>query len=202
MLLRLATQLKDTGLETYPDFEQGLLNKIPSIIRTLLPPLKSHRMRDSQVSPLTSPTGNALVYVLATLTFPSASFNKNPLRTGLGEDDEWKNAIKTLRHAVKGSIEAEDSYGGKDELLYGRAGLLWAMLNLRLWVNENATERAFLAEGRKHDLRSIAGADLVEEMFTEIVESGDGGAQIAQSERNMFGLPMIWKWHGTLYLGA
>lgn len=202
MLLRLATQLKDSGLETYPDGEQGLLNKIPSMICTLLPPLKSHRKRDGQFSPLTSPAGNTLVYVLAALMFPSVPFGKNSSRMGIGEDDDWKKAIKSLKHAVNGSIEAEDSYGGKDELLYGRAGLLWAMLNLQLWANENATERAFLAEGRKHDLRSIAGADLVEEVFTEIVESGDAGAQVAQSERNMFGLPMIWKWHGTLYLGA
>lgn len=198
MLLRSLTQFQDAGLNKIPSLEDYPA-RASSLIGTLLSPLKAHHIKEGHVSPLDTYTGPAVVHMLVTLAYPSA-FPTREETVNMNEGRQWKAATKTLENAIIASCEMESDSGEIDEALYGRAGLLWAILNLRLWLDDDTS--LTLKEERKQELRALAGDNVVEEIFTEIIESGDTGAQVCKADSSEYGLPLIWKWHGKLYLGA
>lgn len=187
MLLRLAVQFDAAGLEM--SLGREFSANIPSMIFTLLPRLSSHRLKTRHISPLDSTVGPALVYVLTTLEFPSS---KNQ------EENEWATAVTTLTRAVEVAIEDKDNVSA-DEILYGRAGLLWAMLNLEVWHNGNPGR---IADEERQDLEKVVGMSLVDKVFGNIIEAGDAGATMFEDISRQTELPLLWKWHGKLYLGA
>lgn len=183
-----------------------------------------------RTSPVHSPVGLALVRILATLTVQSESqvetsgTDSGPGSLG-GVEAFWRQDVDTVRQAVRVAL-SEEELGG-DELLYGRAGLLWALLNLRkrvLLVDENQySESVVISEAKRADLISIlsittresdsaqmAGEGSGEEESSRaivgiadgIVRAGLAGSREYQKSIGEAGLPLMWPWHGRFYLGA
>lgn len=142
-----------------------MLNHMPNIHR--------HQPVAGRLSPIGSTTGPAVVELLQQMH--SKKFDK----------DITMKAITTLRHAVKEATEVDDD--GGDEVLYGRAGLLWALLNLRKEKAERNV--AWIPD-------DILGDDLISYIVMAILEAGRRG-------KGKFGVEgLMWEWHGKGYLGA
>ncbi|THH06893.1 hypothetical protein EW145_g3764 [Phellinidium pouzarii] len=198
MFLRIAVQYGAAGLED--SLGADFRSQIPIIIGELLQPLKVHHASHAHVSPLATDTGPALVYILASLSYPSiilSGENTSESKSKSESEDRWAVSTKALRNAVQVAI-ADDSLGG-DEVLYGRAGLLWGMLNLRSWLGVELASQA-----RREDLNHIAGdqASIIEDLINEIMEAGDSGSDLFTKSGEYKGLPLMWQWHGKYYLGA
>ncbi|KAH8116097.1 hypothetical protein DFH11DRAFT_1506897 [Phellopilus nigrolimitatus] len=193
MFLRIAVQYEAAGLESCLGTE--FQSQIPSIIRELLPPLQVHRPTGRHLSPLDTTVGPGLVYILSSLSYPSTALSGKTSSNNESGDVNWTASAKTLREAAR--VAAEDDEIG-DEVLYGRAGLLWGMLNLQVWLEEDAR----VPTPRRNDVKRIAGDALIEEIVNELFEAGDTGAQIYTRSSGETGLPLMWNWHGKFYLGA
>lgn len=81
---------------------------------------------------------------------------------------------------------------GGDEVLYGRAGLLWAILNLREHVFDEKTREA---------LQPVFKA--VPELVDAIINAGKKTAhEFAKAVGTEQALPLMWMWMEQHYLGA
>lgn len=210
MFLRLAVQLKCANLDQ--DFKHEFTSAAPAIIGSCLVPLRAHHPRPGRLSPLDSTIGPALVLVLASLTYPSLTLSvhaSDPSKANdraRVQDLPWSEAVTTLRRAVRLAL-ADDSLG-EDEVLYGRAGLLWGLLNLQAHLeadaraNASGGEHARLDADRKHDLESILDGGTVEQLLNKIMKAGIAEAQIFKETYGDGGMPLMWSWHEKYYLGA
>ncbi|KAI1798461.1 hypothetical protein LXA43DRAFT_32098 [Ganoderma leucocontextum] len=95
------------------------------------------------------------------------------------------------------------------EVLYGRAGLLYALLLLR---GELVVTLSYLAQAGKakdkvvRDAEALCGDASLKELVDGIVLRGELGArryadELEESEKAK-APPLMWKWHGSRYLGA
>ncbi|KAL5476793.1 hypothetical protein ACEPAI_2979 [Sanghuangporus weigelae] len=190
MFLRLSVQLKAAGLGDY--LKKDIQAQIPSIVTELLPPLKAYQLRPGHLSPLDSPVGSAAVYVLSTLD-RATSFDSSSVNTT--DDKDWAAAIQTLGNAA--TTATEDQSLGGDEVLYGRAGLLWAMLNLQTWVGARGAPSRM-----EKDIAQVVNARTVEQVIERIIEAGKLGARWYGRNYGEEPLPLMWPWHDGFYLGA
>ncbi|KAF9451544.1 hypothetical protein P691DRAFT_723760 [Macrolepiota fuliginosa MF-IS2] len=129
---------------------------------------------------------------------------------------QWKRSRDHLQKVLK-TIESDDKEFPEDDdgcdVLYGRAGFLYALLYLRS-VLERAEKRAGGTEGdrsnadeeRNQDLESCQGlfSDMVlETVVRSIMHRGRNGAKTYRFE---FGgsksPPLTWAWHSKRYLGG
>ena len=217
MFLRLASQYEAASLQDNKYFEDGFRQQIPQIVSNLLArttrgaPIK---IRQGHTSPLDSPIGSALLRVLIALQSPS---DKGESESPVAEA-QWKEDIDTIRRAIEVALSEEEL--GVDEVLYGRAGLLWAVLNLRTLVIEkaNATSNSKRTELinilsaaqklRKQRSPLSSGSEaldgLIAELVDTIVRAGMAGSELYQKWTGDVGsaLPLMWPWHGKFYLGA
>ena len=198
MLLRVAAQ--DDVLK----LDDVLFNQLPSLVEHYLPVLETHTPRFGHLSPLDTSAGPALIYVLSKLairtpTSSSASSRKS-VSDRSDEESDWEIALSTLRRAVR--VALEDKRQGGDEVLYGRAGLLWGLINLNSWMEvhgENSERKRKIA----HDLEKIAAIGVIAQLVNEIMETGiAGAAAYKESHGEDGGLSLMWPWHGKWYLGA
>lgn len=107
--------------------------------------------------------------------------------------------VDTLRDAVAIALkhghvipQADQNMGG-DEFLYGRAGLLWSILNIRvLSLDEKSTEALKPA------------FESVPHLIKVIIEAGcQGHRDYVQAYGNTDALPLMWTWKESRYgLGA
>ncbi|KAH1545210.1 hypothetical protein KXX57_004815 [Aspergillus fumigatus] len=107
--------------------------------------------------------------------------------------------VDTLRDAVAIALkhghvipQADQNMGG-DEVLYGRAGLLWSILNIRvLSLDEKSTEALKPA------------FESVPHLIKVIIEAGrQGHRDYVQAYGNTDALPLMWTWKESRYgLGA
>ncbi|KAL2001615.1 hypothetical protein VTN02DRAFT_1524 [Thermoascus thermophilus] len=81
---------------------------------------------------------------------------------------------------------------GGDEVLYGRAGLLWAILNLRQHVFDEKT-----AEALEPTFRAVP--ELVDAIINAGKKTTQAFAEVAGPEQ---ALPLMWMWMEQHYLGA
>ena len=107
----------------------------------------------------------------------------------LDEDEgKWEKAMITLEFAVRIACESDEN--GVDEVLYGRAGLLWALLNLKK-LDPKVRERM---------QQWVDGGDIVRVLVQKIIDAGRRGRIKAKKEHNCDAL--MWEWHDKMYLGA
>lgn len=187
MYMRLALQASAAGLS------RDLYDRLPTYIRSHLPTQQHPYVpRPGRLSPLDSRVGPAVIELLFELHYPDSAPN-------------WKVSIETLRNAVDVAIE-DKSIGG-DEVLYGRAGLLWAMLALRKMVaNERqgdvvnqAIQEVVNDESTRRMVEAImtAGRELLlgpsKDEYHAMLGTRSGEGEVS---------PLLWPWHGELYLGA
>ena len=187
MFLRLESQeesLSD-GDDSRPDF-RGLAYKYlnPNPVEMQLAP--------GRLSPLCQPLLGAVV--LRILSAPKTSeLPRQGLSAHLKED------ITALHKAVKAAVqqsptvERHGHYMGIDEALLGRAGLLWALLNIRKRGYDKDIGAALLPV-----------IDLIPELVEAVINAGKlGAAEYVKKHGEMGAFPLMWPWLDDYYgLGA
>ena len=125
-----------------------------------------------------------------------------------------KGAVEVIAGALeKATKEPLDADGC--EVLYGRAGLLYALLLLRKAVGRNGQTRergvdpdrlASKSEKTVQWVKDICSDEMVRNLVNDIVRRGKIGAeQYARelgAEKARHAPPLMWQWHGKRYLGA
>lgn len=94
-----------------------------------------------------------------------------------------------LAEAAQAACGSEDDSG--DEVLYGRVGMLWTLLNVNA-----AAKRA-----QKQDLpelQQFREDAAVKSLVDKIIAAGRRGAEGFEGRS----LPLMWEWHYKYYLGA
>lgn len=144
------------------------------------------QLRLGRLSPLGSESLGAPV---TRIVAGCSAFDSN--RTGPYDRVHGRDII-TLREAIQAAVRQGKDMGG-DEALYGRVGLLWAILNLRQCNVED--------ERVQVELEQISGS--VQSLVDLIMETGKLGAQnYARDHEREGALPLMWMWHDRYYLGA
>ncbi|KAL4901158.1 hypothetical protein BDW74DRAFT_160455 [Aspergillus multicolor] len=110
-----------------------------------------------------------------------------------GQADEISQSdLECLTEAVQmalshGSVAFYHGHNlGADEVLFGRAGLLWALLNIRTTTNE-------FSPSQKERLQPIL--DEIPELIRLIIDAGrEGAADYAKNHGRKDALPLMWTW--------
>jgi len=114
--------------------------------------------------------------------------------------DNWLAAKKYLEYTLRKTlIDIDGDTDDKSEVLYGRAGLLYALLYLRSALcNRNEQER--------EPLLDLISDTTLSRLADSIMARGRCGAHRQASEYRTtnaaFLPPLMWSWHGRRYLGA
>lgn len=175
LYLRLSQQLPDIELPSA---------SFPALIRKHLPAeLLPHSPVPGKFSPIGSTTGPAIAELAFQILFEE------------GHDSaRFEIALHTIGKALNHACASEEE--GGDEVLYGRAGLLWGALNLRKLIeSEKGSVELAKQVGR------IVTEDVIRGMVEKMMYCGRWGAQryyVLKDEK----LPLLWKWHNKPYLGA
>lgn len=178
MFLRLYYQsdhLVDGG-DTGRDFPTELYSQANARIN---PHISTANLRPGRLSPLGSASLGA---VLLRIAIGSSQFEGHRVH---------HRDVRSLQSAVEVALEQGKSLGG-DEPLYGRVGLLWAILNIRRLGFDSDTRTALspLFES-------------IPPLVEAIVETGILGAQSYTTSHGVdFSLPLMWPWHDKDYVGA
>jgi hypothetical protein len=114
---------------------------------------------------------------------------------GAISDSAFDASLATLVNAVDTAIT--ETRGGGDEVLYGRAGLLWAMLNIRKCIREHMGQ-----EGRRHQLHAVVNSESIEKVVNRIIETGKATADAITTGTADEEAPLCWHWHDKIYLGG
>lgn len=154
----------------------------------------------SRVSFMLTDVGCATVLIVQHLTRPEG---EKPLL----DCHRYQRCTSILRSAVKLALyrPVHESnvplmpYDGC-EVLYGRAGLLYALLFLRANVPAETYSDVPLTE----DIKSLVSFDTLRKVVDDVIERGTMGAEatrppgVAPSAWS----PLMWSWYHKLYLGA
>ncbi|KAK2760701.1 hypothetical protein FQN54_001936 [Arachnomyces sp. PD_36] len=138
-----------------------------------------HQLRLGKLSPLGSESLGAPVTRMLT----ACSSKTTPIN---------HRDITMLHEATQAAID-DGSTPGADEALFGRVGLLWAILNLRRCKVDD--------EGAKAGLNLVF--ENVQVLVDLLVDTGKAGAHnYARDNGHQGVLPLMWVWHDRYYLGA
>ncbi|KAI0718439.1 hypothetical protein C8T65DRAFT_639085 [Cerioporus squamosus] len=122
--------------------------------------------------------------------------------------ETWKGAVDLISGAQEvATMETVDDDGC--EVLYGRAGLLYALLLLR---SELVITLDYLSHAGKQkervvrEVERLCSDDNIKALVDDIIERGHAGAklyaeELEETERPK-APPLMWRWHGSRYLGA
>ncbi|KAH9914166.1 uncharacterized protein BXZ73DRAFT_92830 [Epithele typhae] len=177
------------------------------------------RHHGSRVAFLDTPVGPATLVLVRQLRLrqaPDSSAHKHARRGKLDADvleqvelaETWLAAVRLVEQAAQ-VAESEPLSDDGCEVLYGRAGLLYALLFLR---NElDVTLRDLARQGKVKDkvVRTVEGLcsdECLKAVVEDILRRGKFGAelyreQLEESEREKAPRHM-WRWHNSRYLGA
>ena len=154
----------------------------------------------SRVSFMETHVGCATVLITQHLTRPEG---EKPLLDCHG----YQRCVSILRSAVKlalyRQVQSENvplmPYDGC-EVLYGRAGLLYALLFLRT----NAAAETYSDVPLAGEIKSLISFSTLRKLVDDVIDRGMMGADatrppgVAPSAWS----PLMWSWHHNLYLGA
>lgn len=179
MYMRIA--LQGNALE----LPEETLSHLPDLVLSHLPSyISGQDPRPGHVSPLDSHIGPSVLLILHELRYPKSIRNTT-----------WNGAIINFRAAVDFAIR--DTQLGGDEVLYGKAGLLWGMLNVRAALSEGLGQ-----DRHREELEEFINEDSIKDLVENIIEDGKAGAEDYKSEFGHEGPELAWSWHGKYYLGA
>lgn len=99
--------------------------------------------------------------------------------------DDVKKSTQDLLRVGKQIIIEGDLDRNECEVLYGRCGYLHALLFLR-----------------KHLSLPSYGQDIALTIIDQVLETGTRNAASAKYETDLHSIPLLWLWHGKVYLGA
>jgi hypothetical protein len=148
-------------------------------------------LQSGRPSPLASaPLGVAVLRTVVALS--SDDTRLHPLT-----EDEFaalKVAIDAALHQSIAVIRHGHSMGG-DEVLYGRAGLLWALLNVRKLSDARRREGAVEFPG---SLQSLL--DAIPRLVNVILQAGkDGAKEFVSAHGEGDAYPLMWPWLDEYY---
>jgi hypothetical protein len=154
----------------------------------------------SRVSFMETHVGCATVLIVQHLTRPEG---EKPLL----DCHSYQRCVSVLRSAAKLAVyrpvHASNvplmPYDGC-EVLYGRAGLLYALLFLRSNVRAEIYSDAPLTG----DIKSLVSFDTLRKVVDDVIERGTMGAEATRPPGVAPSAwpPLMWSWHHKLYLGA
>jgi len=154
----------------------------------------------SRVSFMETHVGCAAVLIVQHLARPEG---EKPLL----DCHSYQRSVSILQSAVKLAlyrpVQASNvplmPYDGC-EVLYGRAGLLYALLFLRTNVATEVYSDAPLAG----DMKALVSFDTLRKVVDDIIERGAMGAEATLPPGVALSAwpPLMWSWHHKLYLGA
>lgn len=195
---RLVSSFNDLGppldrlgrenLET--SLEQISQNCLPNIVK-LLEAAKWRPKSSSKTSFLETPVGIAAEVLIDTME------SQNP---NLYKKQEISLCIDVLHRGLK--IQAQETDEDEDEgceVLYGQAGLLYALLRLLDRIDSAAAE---VTDDLK--LETIVNKTSIVNIVHSIIIRGRFGASVyASNVSSRFKVPsLMWSWHHKRYLGA
>ncbi|KAL1955793.1 hypothetical protein VTO42DRAFT_8113 [Malbranchea cinnamomea] len=185
MALRLERQAEYLCTADMPI--ESFISKVRNLAATRINPhIQKVSLHPGRLSPIGSASlGAAVVRILAgILELPS---------TNGGHHRIHNRDIAILCDAVSTALSQGDLSGG-DEVLYGRAGLLLALLNIR-------TLATGLHKGSKELLAPLF--QNIAKLVDVIVSAGVRGSQDYETVHgNREALPLMWPWHEKFYTGA
>jgi len=132
---------------------------------------------------------------IATLVLVRDSVTSEPIIR-----DNWRPAKEYLEFAVQRTLDDPNDITDEGcEVLYGRAGLLYALSYLRNAIRDyGQQERA--------PLEDLISDTTISRLVESIVSRGKRGAHFLSLEFGGSGAvnlpPLMWSWHGKRYLGA
>ncbi|KAK9489754.1 hypothetical protein V1508DRAFT_442406 [Lipomyces doorenjongii] len=141
-----------------------------------------------QLSPIgSSPLAATVIRILA-------SISNGDVASGVSEDDIFNiQSAVALALELGPVIHHKSRDMGSDEVLYGRAGLLWALLNIRIHVFDAKTTEALLPV-----------FEAVPRLVDVIIQAGrQGSRDFAKIHGEQHAFPLMWVLHEGYYgLGA
>lgn len=180
-LLRLNRQKEVIGERKLPDFGSLANERIIPAGDVKLPP-------PGYMSPVGSSLGPLVVRIIATLEHPGQS-------VPLSDTKLLNTAVQhSLSHSHVVSSPSSDRIRGVDEVLYGRAGLLWAVVNIR--------HHAFSNKDIEGSMGSLF--DAIPRLVEVVIEGGRRGARDYVKRHGEEGaFPLMWAYKDEKYsLGA
>jgi hypothetical protein len=154
----------------------------------------------SRVSFMETHVGCAAVLIVQHLTRPEG---EKPLL----DCHSYQRCLSILRSAVKLAlyrpVQASNvplmPYDGC-EVLYGRAGLLYALLFLR----SNITAEIYSDAPHTDDIKTLISFDTLRKVVDDVIERGTMGAEATRPPgvESSAWSPLMWAWHHKLYLGG
>ena len=123
----------------------------------------------------------------------------------------FQAAKKYLEFAVKAAVSpaSNDDIQYQDdgcEILYGRAGLLYALLYLRKVLSGDSPNTYHDFTAGKGELEILISDTNLSCVIESIVSRGKHGSQILAADlksRDTSSVPpLMWRWHGKRYLGG
>ncbi|KDQ16403.1 hypothetical protein BOTBODRAFT_173276 [Botryobasidium botryosum FD-172 SS1] len=126
----------------------------------------------------------------------------------------WETCARILQHSINITSMGDPGLPSEDgcEVLYGRAGLLYALLLLRARFDVAQARLADLTDGEitTEDaevfvaVRHLISDETIADVVDDIVKRGKIGAEeYAKGSGSKESAPeLMWAWHGKRYLGA
>lgn len=184
MYIRLSQQLYALKLS------QNTCSNMASLAKAHMPRLHHHDPHIGRISPFGSTLGPSVVeifrQVLLEVSHPNTKENK----------ENWAKALYNLRRAV--GLASRENEGESNEMLYGRAGLLYTMIHLR-HLSMHATDFDKL---KLSDLHHIVATSAIKDIAKIIIKEGERGAKLYSTNYGPIECPLMWEWHDKAYLGA
>ncbi|KAH9855565.1 hypothetical protein C2E23DRAFT_813811 [Lenzites betulinus] len=123
--------------------------------------------------------------------------------------ESWRGAADLIGDAVEVAL-AEPPDDDGCEVLYGRAGLLYALLLLRaeLLITVSYLTHAGTPGGKVvREVEALCSDENVQALVDDIMARGVLGAtryaqEMDGEDERAKAPPLMWRWHGTRYLGA
>lgn len=122
---------------------------------------------------------------------------------------EWENCFAIVGNAIN-QVSVEDHDEGlvsddASEVLYGRAGLLYALLLLRSWYNHYKSQRRISSE-LYATVQELFSDDALSQVVNSIILHGRYGSSIYKAHLGYINdgsvPPLMWSWHHKRYLGG
>jgi hypothetical protein len=194
MYIRLYSQAAAIGLppEKVEWISSQILAHLPAGWKHVYQPQASH------VSPLNSVVGPAAVEIERQILTPPTEAEEQPKM----RQERWKTALGTLSQAIE--VAKSDKQGNREagnaEVLNGRAGLFWLLIGLHRLLHEGRVH-----DEKKESLQKVVNIEAMKQIASAIIKAGRNGRKLLKRDAfsgQMYGLELIWQWHGKIYIGA
>ena len=123
---------------------------------------------------------------------------------------DWRRCIKLLKNPIEHMLSKRSDNDDGCEVLYGRAGFLYALLLIRSTrrrcrADSTDSESLPFPDELQESLERLTSDDNIRTIVEAIIDIGREGAREYAADiagRGLMIPPLMWVWHGKRYLGA